>query len=193
MHTIKNYRIIASCCALLIGLLLGGCKANREDFGHERVYLSQAMVVIPVEIPAEAGASAASSPVSIEVAGVTRSGEMLDPAGVSVEYGIETGYVEDRIAESRDPAVEMTDELAFLLNNDAEILPAECYEVGPMSIRIPSDKTLGTLNVSLKPDKIRELDPGKSWFLPAITLKSASIEINPVRERTLAGLKFDFE
>lgn len=196
MCKMENNRIVFLGCALLTGILLGGCKANQEDFGQERVYLSQAMVVMPIDSPyfGEAGVPAGESPLmTVNVAGVTRSGEMLDPADVTVEYKTEPGYLEARIAELQDPTVEMTDELDFLQNNNADVLPAACYEMGAMTIRIPSSQTFGTLSVTLKLDKIKELNLEKTWFLPAFILETASIEINRVRERSLVGLKFGIE
>lgn len=190
----KNYSLIKMSFITLAMVIFCGCEANQEDFGRERVCLSQAMTITPIESELfndNTSIEPGYEQIIVHVAGVSRSGEMLSPANLNVELEVDANYLEERIAELESTLAEdMTDELTFLKNNSADMLPLDCYEFGTMYLSLPSESSICTLDVKLNLDRIKELDFERTWFIPAIKIKTASGEINNIRERTLSGFKF---
>lgn len=179
---------------LALGLMLASCEANKEDFGNERVYLSQGTPTVSVESSYLSYNLTPNPDESVEkliyVAGVTRSGLMQNPSAVDIEMEVDKEYVEELFGKLDDPEAVATDELSHI--EGGRLLPEDCYSIESLHLHLTQGERMAAVPVKLNMKKVKELNPYVKWVLPAFKIKSSTIAVNEVVKHSIVVLDFKY-
>lgn len=176
-----NYiKIFIYAFIVLSVMQLTSCKANDEDYGNERVYLTKNMMTYTIQSSyfSSTPDENESKDIVIDVAGIFRSGDMKDASAVSVEIEEDNAYLEELLQEVGNPEIVQSTEHDFVA--DGQLLPSDCYTVGSLSLSISSNGYIASIPVTIHKEQLAKLSSFNKWLLPAFKIKSANIEIlNP--------------